>query len=385
MAVDGFKIFDSDLHILEPVDLWPRYIEPKYKDQAPVGKPTTGPFSDMNLLVGGRVVSPSGRVDFMSDEGNADYAELAQRRGRLEQFIEFEQRGWGPDTELEAMDAEGVDMAVLYPTRGLSANAMEYDDDGLAAAIARAYNDWLAEYCSAAPERMYGAAMVLPQNIDATVAEVRRASRELGFKAIFIRPNPVRGRNWHDPAYDPIWQACEEEGLLVGFHEGMPSMLPCAVAERFDGRYEDDWLTDHVARHPVEMMYASLSMIMGGVFERFAGLRVAFLEANCSWVPYWLWRMDEHYELRERVAKRTLSRLPTEYFKQQCFVSIEADEETAGPVIDKIADNVVFSTDFPHPDSAYPNAVKTFLKLPIDDDEKRKILWDNCVRMYGIS
>ena len=97
--------------------------------------------------------------------------------------------------------------------------------------------------------------------------------------------------------------------------------------------------------------------------------------------------MNEHYEMRAFLVpetKRNLPLEPSEYFLRQCFVCIEADEAVACDVVERIADNVVFSTDYPHPDSAYPNAVKTFLELPINDDLKHRILWDNCLRMYNM-
>ena len=385
MTMNGFKVFDGDLHLHEPADLWQRFIDPKYRDRAPVGLPTTGTFTEGLLLIDGEVVNSSGSIDKVWQSDGQDV--WARRCGRYEQFREFEQRGWGADTQLEAMDTEGVDLAVLYPTRGLSANGVEYEDDGLADAIARAYNDWLADFCQADPERLYGAALVTPQNIDATVKEVRRASRELGFKGIYIRPSPVRGRNWHDPDYDPLWQVCQEENMLVGFHDALSCKLPHAVADRFDVVQDDSWITSHVACHPIEMMYAVLCMISGGVLERLPEMRVAFLEANCGWVPYWLWRIDEHYEMREVLVpgfKERLPLKPSEYFRRQCYVCIEADETVSCEVISHIADNVVFSTDYPHLDSAYPHAVETFMELPLSEDIKRRILWDNPMRMYNM-
>ena len=283
------------------------------------------------------------------------------------------------------MDIEGIDMAMLFPSLALTAMGKEYDSDGLAANVAHAYNDWMAEFCAYSSERLLGAGILMPQAIDEAIDEVRRVRRELGFKAVVIRPNPVCGRNWHDPAYEPLWAACEEEELLVGFHEGIPCLLPHGVAQRFDGRYEDDWMTDHVARHPHEMQYTILCLVMGGVLERFPGLRVAFLEANCSWVPHWLWRMDEHYEVRGATIKEKLPVPPSEYFLRQCFVSVDPDEETAGPIMDRIAGNVVFSTDYMHPDCIYPNAAKTFTEGNwLTDEQKRAILWDNCARMYQL-
>jgi uncharacterized protein len=132
-------------------------------------------------------------------------------------------------------------------------------------------------------------------------------------------------------------------------------------------------------------MYASLSMIQGGVCERFPALRVAFLEGNCAWVPYWLWRMDEHWEALENITNRRTPKPPSDYFKRQCFVGMEADETPGKYAIDwGVSDNIVFSTDFPHPDSKFPNAVRTFVDQPLTEDSKRKILWDNCARLYHL-
>ena len=384
MAINGFRLFDSDLHVIEPADLWRRYIDPRFRDRAPVGV-VEQPFSTGHLHpLDGVPFSPTDTGDF-ARMASGHCVEQAHARGRYEQYCGFDRRGWGPDVQLEAMDAEGIDRAVIFPTAGLTVNGREYDDDAFAAALARAYNDWLADFCARDSDRLFGAAMIHVQNVPAAVEEVRRARRELGFRGIYLRPNPMRGRNWHDPAYDPLWAACEEEALPVGFHEGYPSRLPHAVAERFNDGLADWWLTDHVARHPIEMMYTAICLISGGVLERFPGLTVGLLEANCSWVPYWLWRMDEHYEVREFALRARLPELPSTYFKRQCFVSIEADEEAACPILERIADNVVFSTDFPHSDCAWPNASRAFLELPMSEEQKRRILWDNCERMYGFA
>ena len=378
MALSGYKVMDSDMHVMEPPDLWQRYIEPKFRDRAPVG--TKNYLVDLHLMHDGEVISRFKRPM----EGNDKVVEQCERYGRLEKFLEFDERGWDSQTQLEAMDAEGIDVAVLFPTRGLFAHAKEYDDDQLAAAISRAYNNWMADFCAADPSRMYGSAMVPAQNVEAAVSEAKRAKEELGFKSIFLRPNPVRGRNWNNPVYDPLWAECEKQDLSVGFHEGTPCQLPVAIGERFDGIHEDLWMTEHVSAHPIEAMYACLSIICGGVCERFPTLRFAFLEGNCSWLPFWLWRMDEHHELRERVVKDRLPLRPSEYFNRQCFAGVEADEDIAEDTFKRIGnDCIVFSTDFPHSDSRYPNSVEMFLTQPFSDESKRKVLWDNCARLYG--
>jgi predicted TIM-barrel fold metal-dependent hydrolase len=115
-------------------------------------------------------------------------------------------------------------------------------------------------------------------------------------------------------------------------------------------------------------------------------LRVAFLEANCSWLPWLLWRLDEAWELDGDVFAPDLQQKPSDYFKRQCRVSIEPDEVIASNVIEQVgSDYLVFSTDYPHVDSRYPEAVNYFLRLPLRDEHKRKILWDNCMSYYAMA
>src|SRR5437879_999920 len=227
------------------------------------------------------------------------------------------------------MDQEGIAVAVVYPTRGLFAQGIDGMEPKLAAAIARAYNNWLYDFCAANPQRLIGAGMISPFEIDDAVAEAQRAVKELGFKGIFLRPNPVNGRNWHDPYYEPLWSELEALDVPLGFHEGLGAHLP-QVGERY-GR---NVMLRHTVCHPGEQMLAAVSFCGGGILARHPRLRVAFLEGNASWVPFLLWRMDEHYEWLGDVFARDLSMEPSAYFKRQCFVSVECDEEPVKALLD---------------------------------------------------
>ncbi len=373
MAKNGFQVVDSDMHVLEPWDLWPRYIDAEFKEQAPIGH--TEVVADTRLNVRGqnvrRVDPKTRREDFV--------------RRREEILQEPISRGFDAVSQLSSMDREGIDRTVLFPTRGLIAMGMEYEDPRLGAAVARAYNDWIAEFCAEDPVRLMAAAMISVQDVEEAVAEVRRADEKLGLRAIFLRPNPVYGRNWHDPAYDPLWAECEGRSMPVCFHESTVTMLPEAVAERFREEPELQWMMAHVASHPIEMMYAVLCVISGGVLERFPKLRMAFMEANSAWVPYWLWRMDAHWEA-DRSYTRPIPRPPSEYFHRQLYTSVEVEETIAKYNIDWMGnDHILFASDYPHVDSHFPNAVDKFLELPFDEETQRKILWDNSVRLYGLS
>jgi len=373
MAKQGLKVLDSDMHCMEPADLWERYIDAAYKPFAPRGLQEY--IADLRIVIDGKTLPRHSSLRLRSRGGEED-----PFHKRRERFRPAAERGWDGATQLDAMNTEGIDVAVVYPSRGLFAQAVDDLDPAFAGAIARAYNDWLHDYCKADPTRLLGAAMISPHDVRDAVEEARRAVETLGCRAVFVRPNPVKGRNWHDPYFEPLWAELERLKVPLGFHEGFGPYLP-QVGDRFGA----DLQMVHTACHPMEMMLAVISMIGGGVLERHPNLRVAFLEGNCGWVPFLLWRLDEHYEVTFKRPNSPLTMKPSDYFKRQCFVSVEADEDFVKQVIEAIGDDtIVFSTDWPHGDSKYPHAVEAFMTLPISEKSKQKILWDNCARYYGI-
>jgi len=383
MTANGLRVADSDMHIFEPADLWQRYIDPAYRHAAPVG--LTEMRRDMRVRVKSHVILRMGTVRPVGGAPAGPW-----RDDYDSAYAQAEQRGWDPDSQLDAMNQEGLDLAVLFPTRGLFVLGLDTPQmigtDGLeppfAAAIARAYNDWLHDFCRAHPDRFYGAAMVAPHDIDAAVAETRRCVTEYGFKAIFLSPGVVNRRPWHDPAYDPLWAECERLNIPVAFHGGGQNYLrPDFSLEIFD-----KLMMWHTFSQPLGIMTVAVSLTAGGVLERFPRLRVALLEGNCSWAPWLFYRLDEHYEWVGKLEAPELRRKPSEYLKSNCFLSVEADEEPVTQYVERFGDdNLVFSTDYPHADSKYPRAVESFMGLPLAPTSKRKILWDNWCRLYGVS
>src|SRR5262249_59712294 len=105
-------------------------------------------------------------------------------------YRSYAERGWTAEVQLEARDIEGIDVAVLYLTRGLRALVVDDMEAGFAAALARAYNDWLYDFCERDPERLIGAGMISPYDMSNAVDEARRCAQELGFRAGFLRANP---------------------------------------------------------------------------------------------------------------------------------------------------------------------------------------------------
>jgi predicted TIM-barrel fold metal-dependent hydrolase len=319
----------------------------------------------------------------------AEGARAGWRDGHDDAYAASEARGWDPASQVEAMDVEGLDLAVLYPSRGLFVLGLDSVDQvgpdglepGFATAIARAYNDWLAEFCSHAPDRMYGAAMVAPHDVDGAVEEARRCVTELGFKAVFLAPGCVNRRPWHHPAYDPLWAEVERLGVPLAFHGGGQTYL----TPDFSLEVLDRLMLWHTFNQPLAIQFVTVSLCGGGVLERFPGLRVALLEGNCSWAPWLLHRLDEHHEWLGRHEAPELTMPPSGYFRRNCYLSVEADEATAGQYVDWFgADNLVFSTDYPHGDSAYPHAVDEFDELDLPAEAKARIVGENWARLYGI-
>jgi predicted TIM-barrel fold metal-dependent hydrolase len=374
----GFKIIDSDMHIMEPMDLWEKYIDPKFRDHAPrpVRVPSRG---DLNLLiVDGK--EPRAQSPTLAQ----DVRMISARRSnvRVDEIDFARKRGFDAKSQLEAMDIEEIDVAVLFPTACLHIMTMPEMDPHLAAAICGAYNNWLYDFCQENPKRLFGAALLPPHDVSLAIREARRARQELGFVAAFLRATPLPGQSWFSIYWEALWAELEELCMPVGFHECTNSGHYPHL-ERFG---INNRLLRHVCTHVTGQMVTMVDIILGGVLERFPALKVAFLECNCGWAPSWLQRMDRHWTQLGKMDAPLLRMKPSEYFKRQCVIGCEGDEADIGHVVQQIGDdNIVFSTDYPHSDSDFPKATQEFFRQEMPAQSRRKILWDNCAKFYGIT
>lgn len=362
-----FRVIDSDMHVIESPETWEKYIDSEFKDRVPkiIGPGLGNYLGNFFGLMEGHLLPT---VESHRERWKGQFRHVGPHL-----------RGLDPVSQIEAMDREGLDVAVLFPSIGLYVMGFDGLAPKFAAAICRAYNNWLYESCQRFPERLKGVAMIPPHDIGEAITETRRAIRELGFRGVFLHPSTVNGRQWHDRYFDPLWSELQELDVPVCFHEGTGT-----VGRQPGDQFGKNKLMAHVAGHPIAMMYTSLSLIVGGVLEAFPRLRVALLECNVGWVPFWLDRMDNDFERLGEWDAPTLTMKPSRYFLRQCFVG--AEEEPGLPqTVEQIGnDNIVWSTDYPHWDSDYPRASEKFFELPLDAETRRKILWDNCARLYGL-
>ncbi|HTO10622.1 MAG TPA: amidohydrolase family protein [Candidatus Binatia bacterium] len=374
--MEQVRAIDADGHITEPVDLWGKYLERRYQDLAPRFVRTPDGVDAISFLGIDHV--PGNEIG-LPGAGLAGKS-VGPRTKYEHRYVDGHQGGFDPHARLAVMDKEGIDIAVLFPT--LSAVPIAaIPDEGFATALARAYNNWLADFCHVAPQRLFGAAQVPLLHLDAALREVDRAVVELDMKMIVLRPNPYAGRLWTDRAYDPLWGRLQRLNVPVAFHEGTyPKAIPTAGADRFD-----NFLFQHVISHPFEQQLVCLSLVAGGVLERFPRLRVAFMESGCGWLPYWLQRIDEHCEELPWMAP-DLTMRPSEYFRRQCFISVEAKDSEIAHVANAIgSDRLLFASDFPHYDAVFPGAVRAFVSnCGLTRSHAMKVLADNAAQLLGL-
>src|SRR5438067_1470199 len=235
------------------------------------------------------------------------------------------------------------------------------------------------------PQRLKFAAQVAMHDVPSAVEEARRCITELGAVAVVGTPNPVNGQLLHDEACEPLWDALEELDVPIGFHPTGNTALKDDAGRRFVG-HANFHPSAHAIRNPVELMGAIASMTTGGIMERHPKLRAAFLEGTAGWVYWWLWRLDDQWEKFGPGCECSLSMLPSEYFRRQCYIALDVDEEPALDAINKMgAGYFVVSSDYPHSDGAFPEAMQQFFGLQLSDEARRQILWDNCARLYKIA
>lgn len=349
------RTIDADGHVQEQPEALARFLPPEYQCYAP--RYYQDEQGHYRQAVGGQslpyIPAPEGGWDI--PDGGHD-----------------------PKLRLADMDMQGVAQSVLFPTLGLTFAGL--DDAAVQIVLCRAYNDWLAEFCSADAARLIGVAVVPQSDLAACMTETRRAVRDLGFRAVMLRPNPVRGRGLDHASWDPLWELLQELDVPLAVHEGTTGDLPQSGRDRFD-----NFVMRHVASHPHEQQLACLGLIMGGVLERHPALRAVFLESGCGWLPHWLERMDEHCESwGHAIAPSPLQ--PSEYFARQCFISCDPAEKGISAFVSQLgADSLVFASDYPHPDAITENIVGQIADRPdLAESDKRKILENNARRCFGL-
>jgi len=302
---------------------------------------------------------------------------------------------WDSDVRNDVIDGDGIVTEVLFPDgitemnappfgAGLGLKPLPPAETELQWAGARAHNRWMAEFCATEPNRRIGLAIVLTlYDLDEALAEVKWAHKN-GMKGILIPSLNGQYTTYNDPCFYPIWEYCQEHGLVVHTHSGPAPdrdfSLPGAV-----GTYmcEFAWW----AARPIWYL------IFGGVFEKFPRLKFALTEVSEFWIPSMLEMMDVRASVKHTTGKMgdfrsNLTMLPSEYFQRNCWVSASAlfDEGSMAVRHDIGLNCVMWGSDYPHPEGAWPKTKEKLLTYMkgTPEDELTMMLSTNAVECYDL-
>jgi predicted TIM-barrel fold metal-dependent hydrolase len=368
------KTIDADGHVIEPADLWERELPPplgergfKIRWNAETGQE--------EVFIGEKLLLPAGIV------GVGLAGKPFESVGQGVRYADMMPGGFDSRQRLKDMNAEGIDIAVLYPSIGLFLEAIE--DAGLAEASCCVYNDWLANYCQLAPERLIGVAAIPMQNVKAAVRELHRATDDLGFKGAFVRPNPCRGRALHDRYFDPFWAAAAEAGVPIGLHPSGAGDMPGAL----QGLRLDAPIMGHPSIFFIDNYVGFSHLVCGGVLERHPQLTVVILETGGGWLGHWFDRFDHFAKVYGWMAPE-LKLTPSEYFKRQCYVSFDPDEKTLPALLPMIGeDRIVWASDYPHLDATFPGVVRELEEhiAALPPSAQEKVRGATAAKLYGLT
>jgi predicted TIM-barrel fold metal-dependent hydrolase len=393
-------IVDADGHAFEPSDVWvDRMDAARWGDLIPRYVPEDDDGNESWYVGGVRRFAGTG---IFGCAAGYDPDELVARQWK---YTEGHAAGWDPTARVRVLDEEGIDVTVLYPTMAMLFGPLDpipaIQDPHFVLACQQAYNDWIADYCRTAPDRLAAVATVPIQDVELAVAETRRAIEQLGLCGVMVRSSaPAHGYPFNHPIYDPFWSLCQDLDIAVGLHPATHVDFVNAVRQfdlinreanvSINNRGTDELhgggAISHAVGAPVDAIVSLGRLLMGGVCERFPRLRFLVLEAGGGWLPSILHAMDEEIHARAN-ERRWLSMLPSEYFKRQCWISFSPEDPTLVPSVEFLGDDrILWASDFPHLDGIYPGAVKELQEniAPLPAASRARIAGDNALAAYGL-
>jgi predicted TIM-barrel fold metal-dependent hydrolase len=340
---------DADGHVLEPPDVWQRYIEPRHRDRALAVRADAAGLEYLDL---------AGRQSKIIRNGFPAGLGLMDRLGGIvferepktgSPYVDTAPLGaMDPRERVQRLDLEHIERAMLYPTLGVLWVA-EIEDESIVQPNLTAYNRWIQDFCADSRGRLVPIAQLSLGDVDAAVAELRRAAAA-GARGVWVPPFNTTRLPLGDPGHDPVFAACEELGLPLGIH---PCFEPkwCAPG-RFGDYTSAKYGFFHNATAGDAVRHAFTSLFQYGVFARFPELRVIVLESGAGWIGYWLDRLDAIYASPQGIpVRKLLAEPPSFYFRRQCWISADPDETTLAALIPLVgADRFCWASDFPHPD-----------------------------------
>ena len=381
VAVDG--AVDADGHILEPPDLWETYIDPQFRDRALRIRIDENGLEE--LEIDGRR-SQMSRRGFPSTLGAMGIPRPGRSPRKDPERTYLRESPYGcmdPGERLDLLDAENIDVAILYTTVGLLWEA-EVTDPELSQAYTRAYNRWITEFCADSPRLVPTAHISLSDPV-AAAAEMERAAAD-GAKGAYVCPFTHDAKPLGHPDHDPVFAAAQDLDIPFAIH---PTFEP----QWTKGQRMGDWqnvkqlrlLASVQASDGVRHQFTTLFDY--GVFDRFPRLKVLVLESGGGWIGYWLDRIDAVYGHTFIGGRVPLEHKPSDYFRERIWISCDPDERTIPGLAERFGvERFLWASDFPHADHT-PEYVHDLNEL-VDSfpaADRPAFIGDNARALFGLA
>ena len=372
-----FGLISVDDHVQEHPEVWTaRLSKAKWGDRAPHIQ--TQPDGTERWVIDGKLIPLAGTA--------LAGALMSDRVCEPQRWEETPPAAFDPNARLQAMDTDGVDYSVLYPTvAGPGGDTLaRFADPDLELACVQAYNDWLIDEWAAVSPRFIPQCLTPVWPIEAAVAEIRRAVAR-GHRGVIYPAVPMELRDVphvNEPDYDPLWSVCEELGVPLCFHAGssanilvpVPSSFSPALAAAFEA-----------ITRPASTIAILVHVLISRILMRHPKLKVVFAESSLGWGGYQVEFADQQFR-EDGLTQEGYELSPSQLFQRQCFLTGWYDD--AALVTRHIigVDNIMWSTNFPHATSTWPRSQdhikRAFAQIP--QDERVAMLWGNAAKLYQI-
>jgi predicted TIM-barrel fold metal-dependent hydrolase len=377
VASIDYPILDADAHVNEPPDLWQKRVPARLRDRAPKVLRTDG--GDVWSFDDGKRLRPLG----LTATAGLSYLQFRPEGYRYE---EIRPGSFEPNARLADLDADGIWAQILYPSVTLAGARTYADDRDLQTACVRAYNEWLAEFCAGGKGRLIGQAIIPTTGVEDAVGELRWGL-DHGLKGAVIAAYPNGTYNDPGPSNDPFWSLAEDAGVPLGVHIG--SFTEAGLgAGKLDQSSVGFMANAGASKAGAQTIPVAAQLLFSGVPQRFPGVVFVLVEANIGWIPTVLEQLDDMF-LRYRWfsgAHEWMKETPSRIFHKSFAATFMADTIGIELRHHMNLDRLLWSTDYPHTGSDWPNHRVTIERLfrGVPKAEVKKMLHDNCKALYGL-
>lgn len=377
-----YRLLSADSHVTEPPNLYRDYIDPKFRDRVPYMK--IGPKGGSIWVIDGIYEDRPYTVGMGTMAG----AGVDPKLIKMDEwkFEDVHKGGHDPKARIADQDRDNIGGEVLFPTVGMV--LCNHVDSEFKQACFTAYNRWLQEFQSYAPDRLFGLGQTAVVSVDQTVADLQKI-KDMGFCGAMLPSSPSTEFDYDDKRFDPVWEAAIALKLPLAFHILTSKREVKQISEALKSATENRGRNMAFFHHTLIRANQDLisEFVWGRVFERFPGLRIVCAEADAGWVPHFMYRMD-HFYRRHRFHSHVedMTRLPSERVAENVYFTFQDDLVAFNSIHMLNPRRLLWSNDFPHPDATWPwsHQLVTYQTQNLSAEDRRCILRDNHIEAFNL-